>query len=69
MQISQGKFNRLHHTLVGSTTSAFDDYALCNHLLARAAEYASVSDSCSSSRDFALRFLQTLPRDFALARC
>lgn len=69
MQISQGKFNRLRHTLAGSTTPALDDYALRNQLLARAAGYASVSDSCSSSRDFAPRFLQTSPRDFALARC
>lgn len=69
MQISQGKFDLLPHILAGSTTAVFDDYALCDHLLARAIAYASVSDSCSSSREFAPRFLQTLPRDFALARC
>jgi hypothetical protein len=69
MQISQGKFDLFPHILAGSTTSVFDDYALRNHLLARATEYASVSGSCSSSREFAPRFLQTLPRDFALARC
>lgn len=69
MQISQGKFDCFLHILAGSTTPILDDYALRNHLLARATGYASVSDSCSSSREFAPRFLQTLPRDFALARC
>jgi hypothetical protein len=69
MQISQGKFNRLPHTLAGSTLPSLDDYALRDHLLARALGYASVSGSCSSSREFAPRFLQTLPRGFALARC
>lgn len=69
MQISQGKFDLLPHTLAGSTTPDLDDYALRNQLLARATGYASVSGSCSSSREFAPRFLQTLPRDFALARC
>jgi hypothetical protein len=69
MQISQGKFDLFLHILAGSTTPTLDDYALRNHLLARAIGYASVSDSCASSREFAPRFLQTSPRDFALARC
>ena len=69
MQISQGNFDLFPHVLAGFTTPVLDDYALRNHWLARAIGYASVSDSCSSSREFAPRFLQTLPRDFALARC
>ncbi len=51
----------------GFTALALDGYGLRDLLPARPAKPASLSDSCSSSRDFAPRFLQTACRQDALA--
>jgi len=51
----------------GSTTPALDGCGLRDHWLARPAGQASISGSCPSGRGFAPRFLQTSPRDDALA--
>ena len=67
MQISRGKPGVLHRAPAGFTALALDGYGLCDFLPARPASPASVSGSCSSDRDFAPRFLQTIPRETALA--
>ena len=51
----------------GSTTPALDGCGLRDHWLARPAGQASISGSCPLGRGFAPRFLQTSPRDDALA--
>jgi hypothetical protein len=69
VQISHGKFDHFHRTLAEFTPVDFDSYGLCHHLLARPFYIRLLSSFCSSSRDFARRFLQTQPHDYALALC
>ena len=69
VQISHGKFDHFHRTLAEFTPADFDSYGLCHHLLARPIYIRLISSFCTSSRDFARRFLQTQPRDYALALC
>jgi hypothetical protein len=66
-QVSRGKIDRLHRTPAGFTTPVLDGRGLRDQWLARPAGQASLSGSCPSSRGFAPRFLQTPPRDDALA--
>jgi hydrogenase expression/formation protein HypC len=69
VQISHGKFDHFHRTLAEFTPADFDSYGLCHHLLARPIYIRLISNFYTSSRDFARRFLQTQPRDYALALC
>src|ERR1039458_6582534 len=64
---SRGKTDRLRRTPAGFTTPVLDGRGLRDQLLARPAGQAPVSGSCPSGRGFAPRFLQTPPRDNALA--
>src|SRR5262245_61503317 len=63
-QTSRGKTDRLRRTLAGFTTPAFDDPGLCDHLLARPTEQASLSGSCPSRP----RLCSTLLSDAASRR-
>jgi hypothetical protein len=65
-QISWGKPRSFPRTPAGFTAAAFDGYGLRDWLPARPATPASLSDCCSSGRDFAPHFLQTVPRGSAL---
>lgn len=66
-EISRGKTESLRRTPAGFTTPPLDDHGLRDHVLARPAGQASLSGSCQSPGLFAPRFLQTPPRDDALA--
>jgi len=65
--LSRGKFDRLPRTTAGFTFGALDGCGLCCHLPAHPNTACLLSSSCSSARVFAPRFLQTSPRDSALA--
>src|SRR5208337_615544 len=65
-QISWGKFISLPRTPAGSTVKVLDGYGLRDRLPARPTLTASISGCCSSGRDFAPHFLQTVPRGSAL---
>jgi len=65
-QISWGKPRSFPRTPAGFTAAAFDGYGLRDWLPARPATPASLSDCCSSGRDFVPHFLQTVPRGSAL---
>ena len=65
-QISWGKPRSFPRTPAGFTAAAFDGYGLRDWLPARPATPASLSGCCSSGRDFAPHFLQTVPRGSAL---
>ena len=66
-QTSRGKTDRLHRIPAGFTAPALDGCGLRDHALARPGRVGLVSGSCPSGRGFAPRFLQTPPRDDALA--
>src|SRR5271166_5700166 len=65
-QISWGKFISLPRTPAGFTVKVLDGYGLRDRLPARPTLTASISGCCSSGRDFAPHFLQTVPRGSAL---
>ena len=65
-QISWGKPRSFPRTPAGFTAAAFDGYGLRDWLPARPATPASLSGCCSSGREFAPHFLQTVPRGSAL---
>ena len=65
-QISWGKPFSLPRTPAGFTAMALDGYGLRGPLPARPVIPASLSGCCSSGRDFAPHFLQTVPRGSAL---
>ena len=67
MQVSRGKSDRLHRTPAGFTAVDLGGYGLRYHVLTRPAHACLLSGFCSSGRSFATRFLQTPPRDDALA--
>jgi hypothetical protein len=65
-QISWGKSISLPRTPAGFTAMTLDGYGLRDPLPARPVMTASLSGCCSSGRDFAPHFLQTVPRGPAL---
>src|SRR5271165_3389819 len=65
-QISWCKFISLPRTPAGFTVKVLDGYGLRDRLPARPTLTASISGCCSSGRDFAPHFLQTVPRGSAL---
>jgi len=67
VQISWGKPCSFLRTPAGFTAVVFDGYGLRGRLPARPATTASLSGCCSSGREFAPHFLQTVPRGSALA--
>jgi hypothetical protein len=68
-QTSRGKFERLRRISAKFTGPVFDGPGLRGSLPVRPAGKASYLVFCSSDRGFAPRFLQTPPRDDALALC
>ncbi len=66
-QISWGKPHSLPRAPAGFTALALDGYGLRDILPARPTNRCLISGCCSSGRDFAPRFLQTVPRGSALA--
>jgi hypothetical protein len=66
VQISRGKPCSFPRTPAGFTAVLFDGYGLRGRLPARPATTASLSGCCSSGREFAPHFLQTVPRGSAL---
>ena len=64
---SWGKPRSLPRAPAGFTALALDGYGLRGILPARPTNGCLISGCCSSDRDFAPRFLQTVPRGSALA--